>query len=147
MRKQCLILGSQRLLTEVLLHELPVFVHSLILLCLWIVGCSHLLVVRQELGQQADIKTTSLLVHERSLHQHGVSTFLEDVLQFLVGNGQAQLSGFFLKNFIVHELLPYLILQVVEFILGEIITSLCHLHDILILVNECLEILHREFVT
>ena len=63
-------------------------------------------------------------------------TCLLDVLHLGVCNGETQLLGFLLQDGVVDKLLPNLILHLVEFLLREVVATLGHLDDVLVLVNE-----------
>ena len=141
MSEQCIILLRQRLFTQGLLKEEPEVVDALILLCeLRVSNC--LLVVCLELGEQREVETTSLLVHERRLHQEGVGTFLQNVLKFLVGNCQTQLLGLSLNKLVIYIRVPNLIVELVLLLGRQVVTSLCHLDNIRVLFYEFLEVLN-----
>ena len=144
--QQSLVLLSQCLLTQVLLNELPIVVECLVLLCyLWVV-CA-LLILSQELGEHVRVKATCLLVDERSLHQHGIGSLAKHVLHLGVGNRQTELLSFLADDNVVDIRLPYLVLDVVQFILGQVVATLGHLNDLLVLVNEFLEFLNVDFLS
>ena len=103
--------------------------------------------INEELGKLGDIKTARLLIYERRLCEHRVGTLLHDVLKLLVGNGKTELLALIVDNLLVDVGIPHLILDLVEFLLREVVTTLSHLHNLLILVNECLEFLYVYFVS
>ena len=137
LRQQTLILLTEQLLTEVLLHELPVVVDARILLShLGIATCLlHLLIVGQELGQLADVETSRLLIDKRCLHEHGIRTCFQHILKFFISHRQTQFLGLGFDDGVVDKLLPYLILNLVKLVFRQIVTTLRHLDDLLILVD------------
>ena len=147
LRQQALELAGQKVLTQHLLHELPVFVDAVVLLQLLTTLRLQLLVVSQELGELRGVETTRLLIDKRSLHQQGIGTGLQHVLQLLVGHGETYLLGLSLDDGVADILLPNLILHLIEFLLREIVATLSHLDSLLILVDKTLEVLHRNFLT
>ena len=119
MSEKALVLLCKSLLTQCLLDELPVVIDFLVLLShlctLWI--RLHSLVVCKEFGEHRRVETTSLLVNERRLHEHGVCTLLHDVLKLGVGNCQPQFLSLVGENGVAYKCVPHLILDLVEFLL------------------------------
>ena len=58
-------------------------------------------IVYQEFLQHIFIECSGLWIAERSLHQHRVSTLVNDSLKFSVGNGQSQVFSFCSNQFVV----------------------------------------------
>ena len=139
-REQGLVLLDESLVAQVLLDEEPVVVDVLVLLGhLRVVG--HLLVLVLELGEHGEVETTRLLVDEGRLEQHGVSTLTQHVLQLFVGNDESQFLGLGLNELVVYISLPNLVTELVHVLFREVVTTLCHLDNIRIFLNELLEIL------
>ena len=106
-----------------------------------------LLVLSEELLQRAGIETSGLLVDERCLQEHGVGTLVEHILQFLIRNGETQLLSLVSDNLLLHVVLPHHVLDLVEFLVGQVVASLSHLNHIGVLVDESLELLYIDFLS
>ena len=142
--QQSLILTDEQILTQGLFNVLPERVEALILL-------SNLRVVQlllhhvQQIAHLIIVETLCLRVDEllqRKLTQHRVGSFLQHILQFLVGNSQSQFVGLVLHHLIDAIELPNLIAKTVEFIFRQVVATLGQLHDFLALVYESLEVLY-----
>ena len=98
MCQQCLIFLCQQLLAQGLFNECPIFVDGFILLCHLRIGIALRVIFGQELLQRIGIETAGLLVHKRSLHQHGVGALFQHILHLFIGDAQAQFLCFVLHN-------------------------------------------------
>ena len=93
------------------------------------------------------IETTCLLIKERCVHEHWVCTFHKKILQLLLSNHKTEFLTLIANHGIHYELLPYLVLNLVEFFIREILTLLHDLHHFLLLLNKIIKLLHRDFLT
>ena len=118
------------------------------MLChLRVLSALHLFIVVEELGQERGIEATGLLVYKRCLHENGVCSFPQHVLQLFPRHRKAQLLGLRLEDGVVHIIVPNLVFQLVHLVFAEVVAPLCHLDYLLVFVYQALEILHREFLT
>ena len=145
--QQRLILLGQELRAEVLLDEEPVVVGGAHLVeLLAVVAGLGLAVGVDKLLEDRNVKASGLLVDERGLREQLVRAIVEDVLEFVLGDGQTELLAVFLHHALGDELLPYLVLQLVELVLAEVVGAHGQFHRILILLKEFLEVLHVDFL-
>ena len=147
MSEERLILLCEKLLTQVLLHEGPIFVDGLILLCHLRVACLLSLVVGKELLQRVDIKATCLLVNKRGLHEHGVCALVKNVCHLLVCNSKTELLCLVGDELVLNKCVPHHVANAIELVLVKVLLTLLHLDDLCVLVNKLLKIVKIDFLS
>ena len=147
--EECLILVGQRLLTDVLLDELPVVVELVVVgQCLG--GLTRLilhgLVLGEELVELLDVES-ALLVAEGRLCEHGVLPVLNDVLHLCIADGESKLISLMLENLVLHVGAPNLVTHLLHLLFGEVLGSRAELDDIDIFVDEVVVLLDVDGFT
>ena len=120
--KQRLILLAEKLCPEILLDKQPVVVNRLHLVELGRLLGLRLVVAVQELLERIHVKTARLLIDKRCLRQHRIGTIVQYILYFLLCHRQPYLLCISLQDTVADQLLPYLVLHLVEFFLGKVVT-------------------------
>lgn len=147
MSEQALILLCEKLLTKSLLDECPILVDSVILLCELRISLSLSLILGKELLKSINVKATSLLVDERSLHKHRVGTLCQNILQLGICNGKTELLGLVLDKLGLNICVPNHVLNLIELVFIKVVLTLLHLNYLGVLVNELLELCNVDFLT
>ena len=146
MSEQTLILLREELLTQCLLDECPVLVNCLVLLSHLRIGCLLCLVFCKELLQSVHVEATCLLVEERSLLKHRVSTLGKNLLELSVCYSKTELVCLVLYEFGLNVCVPNHVLDLIELVFVEVLLSLLHLDDFCVLVNKFLELCYVDFL-
>ncbi len=147
MSEQALVFLCEELLAQAFLNKSPVLVDCLILLCELRVVLALCLILGDELLQRVGVETASLLVEERSLHEHRVCALNEHILQLCVCYGQSHLLCLILNKLCLHISVPHHVLHLIELVFVEILLTLLHLNYLGVLIYEFLKISHTDFLT
>ena len=147
MCKQALIFLCQKLLTKCLFNECPILIDGFILLSHLRISRTLCVIFSQELLQCICIEAAGLLVNERRLEQHRVSTSLQHILQFSICDTETKLLSLVLYNLCLHKGVPYHVLYLVELLVIQGLSTLLHLDHFSVLINKFLEFIHINLLS